>query len=200
MKFPATCICCVHVGDPEVVEMPWWAYGPQGMRLWFPSLLNHAAMHNNSSRTSSSSNIAGQLSATLGPPGVANVTSYPTPGDGVHPSSSYPQLTPKSHSQLTPKASMQSTPTFARGIGGPTDMELEFDREVYPVGISLADAAIVGVTQRLMRGAASGDGQVNPSSCFSNVARLRVFLMLERHVFLKLGLRVFLMTARGNKT
>jgi hypothetical protein len=29
--------------------------------------------------------------------------------------------------------------------------ELEFDQEVYPVGVSLADAAIVGVTQRLMR-------------------------------------------------
>lgn len=31
------------------------------------------------------------------------------------------------------------------------DPELEFDREVYPIGISLADAAIVGVTQRMNR-------------------------------------------------
>lgn len=31
------------------------------------------------------------------------------------------------------------------------DPELEFDREVYPIGISLADAAIIGVTQRLVR-------------------------------------------------
>jgi hypothetical protein len=34
------------------------------------------------------------------------------------------------------------------------DPELQFDREVFPVGVSLADAAIVGVTQRLQRGPA----------------------------------------------
>ncbi|KAK9828450.1 hypothetical protein WJX72_000056 [[Myrmecia] bisecta] len=32
-----------------------------------------------------------------------------------------------------------------------TDPELEFDREVYPIGISLAEVAIVGVTQRMTR-------------------------------------------------
>jgi hypothetical protein len=30
-------------------------------------------------------------------------------------------------------------------------MELEFDKEVYPIGVSLADASIVGITQRLLR-------------------------------------------------
>jgi hypothetical protein len=38
--------------------------------------------------------------------------------------------------------------------GGPpssTEIELEFDREVYPIGVSLADASIVGVTQRVLR-------------------------------------------------
>ncbi|KXZ55895.1 hypothetical protein GPECTOR_2g1446 [Gonium pectorale] len=35
------------------------------------------------------------------------------------------------------------------------DIELEFDQEVYPVGISLADDAIVGITQRIVRGQAS---------------------------------------------
>jgi hypothetical protein len=34
------------------------------------------------------------------------------------------------------------------------DPELQFDREVFPVGVSLADAAVVGVTQRLQRGPA----------------------------------------------
>ena len=28
---------------PEELEMPWWAYGPRGMQLWFPSLLPTAA-------------------------------------------------------------------------------------------------------------------------------------------------------------
>ena len=32
------------------------------------------------------------------------------------------------------------------------DPELQFDPEVFPVGISLADAAIIGMTQRLKRG------------------------------------------------
>ncbi|KAK9831279.1 hypothetical protein WJX74_010194 [Apatococcus lobatus] len=36
------------------------------------------------------------------------------------------------------------------------DPELEFDREVYPVGISLADVAIIGVTQRLTRSPLGG--------------------------------------------
>ncbi len=31
------------------------------------------------------------------------------------------------------------------------DIELEFDQEVYPIGISLADASIVGITQRVTR-------------------------------------------------
>ncbi|KIY92766.1 hypothetical protein MNEG_15196, partial [Monoraphidium neglectum] len=39
----------------------------------------------------------------------------------------------------------------AAANSGGTDIELEFDQEVYPIGISLADASIVGVTQRLMR-------------------------------------------------
>jgi RAB6A-GEF complex partner protein 1 len=32
------------------------------------------------------------------------------------------------------------------------DPELQFDREVFPIGVSLADAAIIGMTQRLKRG------------------------------------------------
>jgi hypothetical protein len=32
-----------------------------------------------------------------------------------------------------------------------TEIELEFDKEVYPIGVSLADASIVGIMQRVMR-------------------------------------------------
>uniref|UniRef100_A0A061S7S9 Protein ric1 n=1 Tax=Tetraselmis sp. GSL018 TaxID=582737 RepID=A0A061S7S9_9CHLO len=41
---------------------------------------------------------------------------------------------------------------------GTPDPELEFDREVYPVGISLADAAIVGVTQRMQKSGSRSAG------------------------------------------
>lgn len=58
------------------------------------------------------------------------------------------------------------------------DIELEFDQEVYPIGISLADAAIVGVTQRVVRspavignrpagpGAAGAQGGATSLPCF----------------------------------
>jgi hypothetical protein len=34
------------------------------------------------------------------------------------------------------------------GFGASTDPELEFDQEVYPIGISLSDVAILGETRR----------------------------------------------------
>lgn len=34
------------------------------------------------------------------------------------------------------------------GFGSSTDPELEFDREVYPIGISLAEIAIIGAHSR----------------------------------------------------
>ncbi len=86
-----------------MVEMPWWAYGPRGMQLWFPSLLQRSG--------------AGRpgLLSSAAPPAAATATTG-------------------------------------------TDIELEFDQEVYPVGISLADAAIVGATQRVVRGGAGRAG------------------------------------------
>lgn len=55
------------------------------------------------------------------------------------------------------------------GLSTVQDPELEFDREVYPIGISLADASIIGVTQRMARllsasAASSGLGSTLP--CF----------------------------------
>lgn len=49
------------------------------------------------------------------------------------------------------------------------DPELEFDREVYPIGISLADASIIGVTQRMARASpstAAGSGLGSTLPCF----------------------------------
>lgn len=40
------------------------------------------------------------------------------------------------------------------GFSASTDPELEFDREVYPIGISLAEVAVVGVPPLLSRPAA----------------------------------------------
>ena len=36
------------------------------------------------------------------------------------------------------------------GFGSSTDPELEFDREVYPIGISLTEIAIIGVHTHIM--------------------------------------------------
>ncbi len=57
-----------------------------------------------------------------------------------------------------------------------TEIELEFDREVYPIGVSLADASIVGITQRVMRPQQAAAAQVG---C---VLFLRVFAVGAVHV------------------
>ncbi|GIL70747.1 hypothetical protein Vretifemale_1461 [Volvox reticuliferus] len=54
------------------------------------------------------------------------------------------------------------------------DIELEFDQEVYPVGISLADDAIVGITQRIVRG--TGGPMVGPNGvAMASAAQLPCF-------------------------
>ncbi|GMH38535.1 hypothetical protein BSKO_06419 [Bryopsis sp. KO-2023] len=68
---------------------------------------------------------------------------------------------------LSPKR-LQSLDNLAYGA---LDPELEFDREVYPIGISLADASIIGVTQRLVRspptnGHSDGSSLVSSLPCF----------------------------------
>ncbi|KAG1677057.1 hypothetical protein FOA52_001227 [Chlamydomonas sp. UWO 241] len=57
---------------------------------------------------------------------------------------------------LTPQAGLS-------GSGINLDIELEFDQEVYPIGISLADASIVGVTQRVTRSAGYHSAPAAPS-------------------------------------
>lgn len=59
-----------------------------------------------------------------------------------------------------------TSPTNPGIAATPQDPELEFDQEVYPVGVSVAEVAIVGVTQRTVRSKASGgDGGELP--CFN---------------------------------
>lgn len=58
------------------------------------------------------------------------------------------------HAQSAPALSQEGAAASGGGfqaIQYGTEIELEFDREVYPIGVSLADASIVGVTQRVMR-------------------------------------------------
>ncbi|GFR46890.1 hypothetical protein Agub_g8533, partial [Astrephomene gubernaculifera] len=57
----------------------------------------------------------------------------------------------------------QALPYFGSHKEAGQDIELEFDQEVYPVGVSLADDAIIGITQRIMRGPAG----LLSSGCFS---------------------------------
>jgi hypothetical protein len=52
------------------------------------------------------------------------------------------------------------------GFGASTDPELEFDREVYPIGISLSDVAILGEAAGLLQfGHASGVRQSRSLLC-----------------------------------
>uniref|UniRef100_A0A383V6J0 RIC1 C-terminal alpha solenoid region domain-containing protein n=1 Tax=Tetradesmus obliquus TaxID=3088 RepID=A0A383V6J0_TETOB len=221
---------------PEVVEMPWWAYGPIGMQLWFPSLVTAAlAAPAASSSTGQLLRGQGSLPAALSPhsqqggrlsstgsgslagltPRVSSLVlnaaggaaaaaasgAAGTPGSSSSRRAAMPPLSPLSaaagikHAQSAPVLSdehhqqqllqLQQQQLLAHAAGpaaalllddannalsssggGPpssTEMELEFDREVYPIGVSLADASIVGVTQRVLRPAA-GAGLLQPSS------------------------------------
>lgn len=208
--------------------MPWWAYGPIGMQLWFPSLVL-AAMQPPHLRPSSSGQLRSPASLTaallpqplmlsrsgsltpiaalsphmssLTPCGsftsVAapiTVTSPVAAGGGPRRGAMLPPLSPLTAASAFTKAtaaaaaavgikhacsapllltdhqqllllghSAAAVPAAAlidSGADGShnNDMELEFDREVYPIGVSLADASIVGVTQRMLRPQASGSG------------------------------------------
>ncbi|KAF8071370.1 R06F6.8 [Scenedesmus sp. PABB004] len=160
-------------GAPEVVEMPWWAYGPVGMQLWFPSLVLAAMAcppHSSSSggllapqaslpaQLSPQGSTPGALAASLGPstpraPAAAGGTALPH-------ARSAPALAGAGAAGAPGGAPGPVGGGLASGPGGVIEMELEFDREVWPIGVSLADASLVGVTQRVLRPApAPGGGQ-----------------------------------------
>jgi hypothetical protein len=190
---------------PEVVEMPWWAYGPVGMQLWFPSIVLAAmqlqTLHSSSSNSTlhSQASLPAQLTphAALAAAGSSAIIG----GLGSRSGSGIPAALSRS-SSLWPPGAQQSMPAVQASIGGSmaamaaagaaaaagsaaasaaalhikhavsapalahdegasaggfqaiqygTEIELEFDKEVYPIGVSLADASIVGITQRVMR-------------------------------------------------
>ncbi|GAB4817477.1 hypothetical protein N2152v2_004523 [Parachlorella kessleri] len=55
---------------------------------------------------------------------------------------------------LSPTIASAALRGAAAAAANSTDPELEFDREVYPIGVSLAEVSIVGVTQRTIRSGA----------------------------------------------
>lgn len=186
--------------------MPWWAYGPVGMQLWFPSIVLAAmqlqTLHSSSSNSTlhSQASLPAQLTphAALAAAGSSAIIS----GLGSRSGSGIPSALFRS-SSLWPPGGQQSMPAVQASIGGGsmaamaaagaagadgsaaasaaalrmkhavsapalahdegasaggfqaiqygTEIELEFDKEVYPIGVSLADASIVGITQRVMR-------------------------------------------------
>jgi hypothetical protein len=185
---------------PEVVEMPWWAYGPVGMQLWFPSIVlaamqlqtlhssgSNSALHSQVSlpaqltpHAASTGAFVGGLGSRAGSgvPGILarSGSSWP-PGQGLmglpsgassvaalaaagaaaagQPGGSVAAALHMKHAQSAPLLAQDGAAAAAAGgfqtIQYGTEIELEFDREVYPIGVSLADASIVGVTQRVMR-------------------------------------------------
>lgn len=198
--------------------MPWWAYGPVGMQLWFPSIVL-AAMQLQTLH-SSSSNIAlhsqaslpaqltphaaaaaglgsGAFSSGLGSRSGSGVPAglvwsgslWPPAGQGLlgmpgsnssmaamaaaaaaaaanQPGSATSAAALRmKHAQSAPSLSQEGAASGGgfQAIQYGTEIELEFDREVYPIGVSLADASIVGVTQRVMRSQQPAATQVRAS-------------------------------------
>lgn len=191
---------------PEVVEMPWWAYSPVGMQLWFPSIVLAAmqlqTLHSSSSNSTlhSQASLPAQLTphaaAGLGPgafiSGMGSRTSsgvpsalgrsrsmWPPAGQNLQssggsmaamaaagtaaiaaaaaaanqPDNATSAAMRMKHAQSAPALSQEGAASAGgfQAIQYGTEIELEFDREVYPIGVSLADASIVGITQRVMR-------------------------------------------------
>ncbi|GBF93019.1 hypothetical protein Rsub_05630 [Raphidocelis subcapitata] len=147
--------------DSGVVEMPWWAYGPSGMQLWFPSLLPAAPAlaHATSSGTLPRLVRLRSQDSVGSPLALASPMSF-----SGRAGSPYPPSPPSTAGGSGAAAAAAAAAIAAANVGG-GDMELEFDREVYPVGVSLADASIIGVTQRLLRlpMSAAGPGLALPS-------------------------------------
>jgi hypothetical protein len=117
----------VREEEPPPVEMPWWTYGARGMQLWFPSSLFDPSWGRSNTTTSTAYG--------------NNFGSQPI----LHTSASY------QHGYLNTSPHAASSAASARGGANATDPELEFDKEVYPLGISLAEVSIVGMMQRTAR-------------------------------------------------
>ncbi|KAI8463229.1 MAG: hypothetical protein J3K34DRAFT_462531 [Monoraphidium minutum] len=132
-----------HQQDAAMVEMPWWAYGPGGMQLWFPSLLPPPAL-------APAGSAGGPPLAQLHPQASLTLIASPTAAAAAAAAAAPGAATAAAAAAAA--AAAVAAAAAAAVNGGGTDIELEFDREVYPIGVSLADASIVGVTQRLMRG------------------------------------------------
>ncbi|PRW44970.1 RAB6A-GEF complex partner 1-like isoform A [Chlorella sorokiniana] len=66
------------------------------------------------------------------------------------PSSLSEPLTPSLRSMTSPTATGLAA-AAAAAASNSTDPELEFDREVYPIGVSLTEVSIIGVMQRVVR-------------------------------------------------
>lgn len=202
--------------------MPWWAYGPVGMQLWFPSIVLAAmqlqTLHSSSSNSTlhSQASLPAQLtplastagmgpgallggmgprtssgipsgalvrSGSLWPPAAAgqqnlqgsggSMAAMAAAGAAAIAAAAAAAHQPGSSTAAAAAMRMkhaQSAPALSQdgavGAGGfqaieyGTEIELEFDREVYPIGVSLADASIVGITQRVMRPQQAAAAQV----------------------------------------
>jgi hypothetical protein len=128
---------------PELLELPWWAYGPAGMQLWFPSLLLPALHCLSKDTRKDVPNSNGGDGAAVIASGLAASGSLTPRAGALPPGSSCAQYAASTQLPIVPPG------------GGTTEVELEFDAEVTPIGVSLADASIVGIRQRVLRAPAS---------------------------------------------
>ncbi|GLC73770.1 hypothetical protein PLESTF_001417100 [Pleodorina starrii] len=135
-----------------------WAAGSAGWAPSAPSLAAAGPVPSGSASSGAVDSLAAGESA--GPAPSQSVGLLGGSGAAPQPSSSSTTLDVEMPWWLYGPAGMQLCFPSSLGTSAASsmackegqDIELEFDQEVYPVGISLADDAIVGITQRIVRG------------------------------------------------
>ena len=148
---------------PPRVEMPWWTYGARGMQVRRAA----GALSSGACGPAACMRCRAAAGARCGmlalavtpprrpPPAVPAPTSSPHPRRPCTPPPPHPRRQlwfPTSLSEpLTPSTRAVASPTAtglaaaaAAAATNSTDPELEFDREVYPIGVSLAEVSIIG--------------------------------------------------------
>lgn len=166
--------------------MPWWGYGPQGMQLWFPSTLSSplppaptptlAAQKQRHKDIELEFDQVGEGRGEEGREGgggerelggrgrggtgkVKGEEKSGTGRGGIYSIGGSEYGRRRGEGGFIPSASLSPTPPQQPASHLPLlPHSLPLLKEVYPIGISLADASIVGITQRITRAPAPALG------------------------------------------
>ena len=123
-------------GDADT-RWSWWTYGAEGVRVWY---------------------------VPAGGPPIVPTPAHGGGGSGARPSGSS-EAPGRTSADSSIDSSIDSSSRASRALAF-SDPELEFDREAYPVGVSLWEGAapvLIGVTQRLARASCASDACFEPT-------------------------------------